>query len=737
MELTQGLRTQLRTVRSRLRTRSDTEHVQILIRIGMSVAFVALFLAIDPKAIVPDENAWLVWPTVLAHALISVSLLAWIVLRPAVNHVRRALGMVADYGITGMALVYAGEAGSLMGAMLIWCTIGYGVRFGRTYLHASIAAAAVVVALAWLKSACWTSHPYIAASISIATIIVPLYISSWVGGYQRALRRAHDAGQVKDRFLAQMSHEFRTPLNGIMGMSELLLTTDLTPDRRKPVEMIYSSSQTLLSMIEDVLDVAAIEGGLIQVRTADFDLFALMHRLRQAVEPNAQVGGLEFSITIDPLVPQHVHGDSKHLYQALLGLANNAVKFTRKGGVSVHVAPGEVSTGHIRLRFSIRDTGIGVPEHLRQEIFEPFRQLDTGRDRTFSGIGLGASIAKTLTEAMGGSIGLEANPGGGSHFFVDLPLGLVSPLDFKARGAAPAAPAPDTAEVVAAGSHRFDDPFARHRECVPSQRILVVDDQVSNRVLLQMLLERAGHSVTFAADGEGALEQLAATQPDQMVLDLHMPGMSGIEVVRQLRAMEAGRRHATPVVMLSADATEHALRVMREVASTVLSKPVNILQLLEAIGRGTAPAGSAASTAPASSTRHRGFHDALGELASVDASEPFLTGYVDQAFADIRGSIERLETLASRPDARPISESLHAIAGVARNVSAYELATLMRTLMDLPADQLVARAPELPDEISECVSRARRDVDARVRQLIEDSNDPQLIIDKVRTMVPL
>jgi two-component system, sensor histidine kinase RpfC len=740
MRPSQGTRPLFENLRARLRQRPDTEHVQILIRIGMSLAFIALFLVVEPKDVFPDKNAWMTWPTVGAHALISFALLPWLILRPEVNHWRRGIGMAADYGVAGIALVFGGEAGTLMGAVLIWCTIGYGVRFGRRYLHAAIAAATLVVAFAWTLSACWTSHPYIAASISIATIIVPLYISRWIGGYQRALQKAREAGQVKDRFLAQMSHEFRTPLNGIMGMSELMLTTDMPADQRKPAEMIYSSSQTLLSMIEDILDVAAIEGGRIQVRTSDFDLTALLARLARAVEPNARLSGLQFSVTSDPLVPQFVHGDSKHLYQALLGLTNNAVKFTPSGSVTVHVAPGQVSTGHIRLRFSIRDTGIGVPEHLRDEIFEPFRQLDSGHDRTFSGMGLGASIARTLTEAMGGRIGLEANPGGGSHFYIDLPLGLVSPLDFRrSEPASEAAKEPLVPPMVSESSSvvRFDDPFARHRETVPQQHVLVVDDQVSNRVLLQMLLERAGHTVSFATDGASALEQIQASHPDQVVLDLHMPGMSGIDVIRQLREIEAGRRHRTPVVMLSADATEVAVRAMQEVSNIVLSKPVNILQLLEAISRGASGAEALPATPRSAQASTRAQHDALAELAHVDASEEFLTGYVEQAFADIQGSIDRLQTLVGRPDARPIRESLHAIAGVARNISAFELANLTRTLMDLPPDQLNARAVELPAQITECTARARVEVSRRVKKLVEDFNDPQLVISLGRSLTPI
>src|SRR5690606_21232527 len=240
-------------------------------------------------------------------------------------------------------------------------------------------------------------------------------------------------------------------------------------------------------------------------------------------------------------------GDAAHLGQILLNLTHNAIKFTEVGSVRLAFQLRALHEGRAALRFSVRDTGIGVPDSAKATLFQAFEQVDSGPTRRFGGTGLGTTIAKTLTELLGGSIGLEDNPGGGTHFWVDLELEVV-------QGGEAGAQAPAEGKVIG-----FDDPFVRHRARVRPMRVLVADDQPANRLVLQRLLERAGHQPVFAEDGEQALDRLEAETLDAAIVDLHMPGVDGLEVIKHARVMQAGGER-TPIVVLSADATVDAVR---------------------------------------------------------------------------------------------------------------------------------------------------------------------------------
>src|SRR5690606_17380591 len=237
---------------------------------------------------------------------------------------------------------------------------------------------------------------------------------------------------------------------------------------------------------------------------------------------------------------------ANHLSQILLNLVHNAIKFTGQGSVTVEVQPTGPVGETAPLRFSVRDTGIGVPEEARDRIFQAFEQVDASHARRFGGTGLGTTIAKTLTEMMGGRIGLEHNPGGGTHFWVD--LSFVVPEQQPVAGQA------GVANVI-----EFGDPFVRHRARVRPLSILVAEDLPANRTVMKRLLEKAGHQVTLVEDGEQALDCLAEADFDLAIVDLHMPGLSGIDVIKQARVMQAGGQR-TPIVALSADATLETIR---------------------------------------------------------------------------------------------------------------------------------------------------------------------------------
>lgn len=439
------------------------------------------------------------------------------------------------------------------------------------------------------------------------------------------------------------------------------------------------------------------------------------------LQPRARAKGLELIFEADIRLPENLSGDSAHLTQILLNLIQNAIKFTDAGSVSLQVRDLAREGQSVRIRFSVKDTGIGIPESARARVFQPFEQVDSGRDRRFGGSGLGASIARNLAELLGGTIDFEPNPGGGTHFWLDLPLRLA---EARVKEIAEAVPSAGQAATVSTPPEKqlsekvieFDDPFRRHRRKVRSLHVIVADDQQANRTVLQKLLERAGHRVSIASDGELALDCLEEHKPDLMIVDLHMPGLSGLDVIRQARVMQAGRKH-TPIVVLSADAlVETREEAMRAGAFDYLTKPVSVSVLLEMLAQVAESAASktdrrAAPQAGASEAWQPHSRDVelsngvLQELAGMGLGEAFLREFVDQCLGDISRSMTLARQACTNGDLALLREQAHAIKGVAENLGATALVKRCQEIMKNDPATLSARMPQLARDLEALVEQ--------------------------------
>ncbi|WP_203293548.1 ATP-binding protein [Maricaulis parjimensis] len=374
---------------------------------------------------------------------------------------------------------------------------------------------------------------------------------------EEASKAAEAASRAKSQFLANMSHEIRTPLNGLMGITQLLKRTELSGKQVKFVETLEATGQTLRSLIENILDFSRIEAGYIALENAPLRLDELVTATCQVASVEASQKGLELGCAIDPGVEPGRLGDRKRMAQVLLNLVANAVKFTDSGSVRVQVT--EPRDGVIR--FAVTDTGPGVTKEAQAIIFDRFAQADSSSRRFHDGAGLGLAISKELVDLAGGSIGLESTPGKGSTFWFDWPL----PVDERAE-------TPQTAEP--------DESAALRRKL--QGRILVAEDKETNFLVLKAALERDGLDVLHARTGVEAVELNAQHAPQLILMDLHMPGMTGDEAIDIIRKDSRSR---PSIFVVTADATPGARARLQELdIAGVFIKPFDLDQILSAVG---------------------------------------------------------------------------------------------------------------------------------------------------------
>jgi two-component system sensor histidine kinase RpfC len=775
----------------RIRSRPDTEFQQALIRVVIGLVFLAYF----SSTLVPLDDALRntaqfvsVLFTAIALLIITLSLV-----NLKASPARRIVAMAMDYATCSFLLTYTGEAGSPLLVVYLWVTLGNGFRYGVAYLYAATAMAITGFLLVLGYSPYWSNHMSIGVAFLLSMIAVPLYTASLLKQVHSAIQRERKANQAKSSFLANMSHELRTPLNGVIGVADLLAETKLDKEQREFAQIIRASADTLLELIDNVLDISRIEAGRIATATEDFDLHRMVNGTIAMMETQAHSKGLVLAAHIAPQTSFHLHGDARHLRQILINLIGNAIKFTEHGRVDVYIRP--IGQGNPqRLRFEVVDTGIGIPDAAQARIFDSFTQADPSVTRRFGGTGLGTTIAKQLVETLGGQIGLHSREGEGTTFWFELPFAtqaapstatderfdapmrvailagselaarvqtvirtwgaetvvvdnttrLAAELSAYLSGGTPLGAVVVERNALPGDPAAFlrllrDDPsltalpviliesdtsielshdvrwvregyasvlrtpvnttllfnaihavisrdmppnvvslanrFQSQTGHAPGLHILVAEDNPVNQRVIRGLLEHAGHKTYLAHDGEEALAMLEADEQgfNLAIIDMHMPQLSGPEVVQRWRFMESGH---LPIVMLTADAREEAQTACEEAgADTFLTKPVNSRELVDIIARLAGQQAQPSVAAPSSSATQpdeldESVLDELAQLGGTAFVQDLLTSFEE----DSERALRDIERALSAQDYGQWHDQLHMLKGGASDVGANLLA---------------------------------------------------------------
>ena len=816
----------LKRVRAHLARRPDTEHEQALVRILNALLF-GVYL-------VPQEQAhWLVYACYLGA---GIAVLAAVLMDDRASPSRRVLGAVTDASMVTWTLMEFGEYGGPLYLIFLWITLANGFRYGPRYLFITLGLCVLGFSAALLFSEFWIEHRVLGIGLLVGMIVLSLYVRRLVTQLFDAIARAEAANQAKRRFISVVSHEMRTPLNAIIGMADLLRDTALTREQADMLQTLRSSSRVMLGLVDDVLDFSKIEAGKLTLEKADFDLHALVNSTCRILAPQATAKHLEIVVSIMPDVSPSLRGDPHHLRQVLINLVGNALKFTEQGSVTVHVSTQGESAQEVRLKFSIRDTGIGIPPEALERIFESFTQADQSTMRRFGGTGLGTTIAKQLVELMGGRIGVESAVGLGSTFWFELPFekqperlggspelsgarvmlvgfpvrelgafeealgswgAIALPVDSVEQGTArliaemgfarpyhsvlfhgedlklaqrfrrgvPGSTPPCVLAVSReAQVPRFDalsqgfaavlelpvdkrqlfnvlhslsageEPregvvhlrdYARRNANAKKLRVLVADDNPTNREVISKILERGEHSSTLVDDGERVLERLEAAEYDIVILDRNMPGLGGVETLQALRVTTRGRGRI-PVIMLSADATPESRKEALEAgADAFLPKPIDARRLLDEVQRvvgatrerqagsevrDAAPAPEAASGPAVINV------ETLRHLEELGSSPAFVKKLCSVFFADVTVLLGRMETAVAARNYGELRAQVHALKGSSRSIGTDRLTQVCDKLDSYSDAELRMHAPRLVRLFGEEIAAARRELERYVQE---------------------
>jgi two-component system sensor histidine kinase RpfC len=748
--------------------------------------------------------------------IVAVAVLGSTYIHGQESEARKIFGVVIDILGFSFVLAVSGENAAPWFPVYLWVIFGNTLRYGIPYLYFSSILSILSFGTVLVFSSYWQTNLSMGIGLLVSLLVLPGYAAALAQRLRNAQLTAENANQAKSQFLANMSHEIRTPLNGIIGAAELLKERELPAEDKRFIEIINHSGSTLLQLINDILDLSKIEANKLVSETEPFDLHEFLGSLTEMMDIQAQKRGLRLLLSVDPRIPYHVQGDERYLKQVLINLLGNAIKFTEEGEVELHceLASPPSAAGSLKLEFSVRDTGIGIPLDQQEKILEPFVQAESTTSRRFGGTGLGTSIARDLVELMGGELSLESAPGEGTTFYFTLPMvgrtvlslvgnkasetivcsrlhewsvNVLSANDVSraeqllrkaSREYAPIAAivldkyfvqnmeftlerwrrealiSDDVVVVVASLQDEAPDfsaethskPFSPHQVWVETEdelfnalhavrfpcdlggetsavqedkvhvlNILIADDNITNRIILSKILRNAGHRVVETDSGGALLEAVEEEAFDLALVDMHMPDMNGIETF-QLYHFAHASEEAIPFVIITADVTEATRSACMDAGiETILSKPIDSKQVLDAIEALTSeaaapvPAKEEPVTAPESPDEVPMVDPGkVEELLSLGTGLALAESIWEGFMEDAGNTLVQMKKAVEERDYFGMKDLAHALRGSAANVGLLKVQLASRHFELQPEDEFMRVRPGEIDQLEELVHESAR-----------------------------
>jgi len=501
--------------------------------------------------------------TILGYLLFAAVWYHFVTHHPRRFPQRRYVSMFADLGIMTFWMHLGDQYVTSYYPIFLWVVIGNGIRFGTRFLTAAIVVGAAGIGSLLLWDGYWAIHRGMGFGLLLGVIVLPVFFLTVlrrlkeVSRLEVELAKSRLADRAKDRFLATMSHELRTPMNGVLGMAELLKDSDLSAEQREQVNIISRSVDSLLNIINDILDYSKITANRLSLETVPFDLRQVLADVHQLLEPTANAKGIALNFDFPEAAPSGFRGDPTRLRQIAFNLVGNAIKFTLEGRIDL-ICRIEHQRQRQNVVLQVRDTGIGIPQERLAAIFDVFEQVDSSVTRRFGGTGLGLAISRQLAAMMDGEIAVDSEVGRGSTFTVRLSL---APCERPRSGR------PELGEALPRyGFHA-----------------LVVEDNPFNQTVALRMLAKIGITADVAENGAVALERLDTRRYDLIFMDVRMPIMDGYAATRRIRARTDDAANV-PILGLTAEATAKARsQCLACGMSDYIAKPVKIEKLVEAI----------------------------------------------------------------------------------------------------------------------------------------------------------